>query len=281
MLSTIKPRIVFQTAKGSPLGRITLAGLLQNHTGIPERPMRTLGNYALVYLLRGRGSFEDASGFRCPLVPGDLLWVLPDIPHWYGPPKGSVWDEFYIVFSGPVFDVWRAKGLLNAANPVRHLEPLKYWLRRMEEVILNETDSLQQVCSLQHLLAELLEASDSSHEPDWLAQARLLLGTECACPHLTARNVGMVYDTFRKRFTSATGISPAQYRMMKLIDKACALMVSGELSNKEIAEQLNFADPFHFSRKFKQVVGLTTQQFRQKMPPAKSTLLTGKKYAEP
>lgn len=52
---------------------------------------------------------------------------------------------------------------------------------------------------------------------------------------------------------------------MKLIDKACALMISG-LTNKEIAERLAICDEFHFSRQFKKIMGLTTAQFRLKMP---------------
>jgi AraC-like DNA-binding protein len=38
------------------------------------------------------------------------------------------------------------------------------------------------------------------------------------------------------------------------------------VTNKEIAERLDFCDEFHFSRTFKSVVGLTPAQFRSKMP---------------
>lgn len=262
----IKPRIVFQTALGSPLGRIALAGLLKNHTGVPETPMRTLGNYALIYILRGRGSFTDAAGMNRKLVPGDFFFVFPDIPHWYGPPKGTTWDEFYIVFSGPVFDLWRAQGLLDPARPLRHLEPLTYWLRRLEETVLTENDPLQQVCSLQHLLAEALEASDNLRAPHWLAQACHLLECEPGSPQQVARSLGMSYDTFRRSFAVAAGMSPGRYQLTKLLDKACALMVAGRVTNKEISERLNFCDEFHFSRTFKTIIGLTPTQFRSKMP---------------
>jgi AraC-like DNA-binding protein len=262
----IKPRIVFQTSAGSPLGRISLAGLLEDHAGVPEKPMRTLGNYALVYLLRGQGTFKDALGDRRTLLPGDLLTVFPEIPHWYGPNKGSLWDEFYIVFSGPLFDLWRAKGLLNPVKPVRHLEPRDYWLRRLQEVVTDEEDALQQICSLQHLLAEALEASDDAFEPRWLAHARSLLQTEEGEVEMVARALGMSYETFRKRFCAATGVSPGHYHTMKVIDKACALMITGDLTNKEIAERLNFCDEFHFSRRFKKIMGLTPTQFRLKLP---------------
>ena len=135
----------------------------------------------------------------------------------------------------------------------------------LEEVILVETDSLQQVCSLQHVLAEALEASGGAREPDWLARACVSLGTEHASPQAAARNAGMGYETFRKRFTAALGVSPGHYRMMKLIDQACALLVAGELTNQEIADRLGFTDQYHFSRKFKQIIGLTTVQFRHKL----------------
>ncbi|MCX6923660.1 MAG: AraC family transcriptional regulator [Verrucomicrobia bacterium] len=265
----IGPRIYFKTAKGSPVGRITLAGLLRDHTGVPDKPTRTLGSFAVVYVLRGKGTFRTAAGFKHEVVPGDLLTVFPDIPHWYGPPKGSVWDEFYIVFSGKVFDLWRANRLLDPARPIRHLEPLDYWLRRLQEVVVSETDSLQQVCCFQHVLAEALEASDTPNDPHWLQHARNLLeAAGNTSPQAIARGLGMSYASFRNRFTTATGTAPGHYRTTKLIDRACSLIVAGGVSNKEVAERLGFCDEFHFSRRFKQVMGLSPSQFRHKLPLA-------------
>jgi AraC-like DNA-binding protein len=286
----VKPRIVFEASRASPLGRFILAGLLRHHTGVPEkpirtlgdapeaaftysktsaapeRPMRTLGHYALVYLLNGTGDFTDARGTRLKLVPGDMWVVFPDIPHWYGPGSGAFWDEFFIIFSSPLFDVWRARGLLDPARPLRHLEPLDYWLRRLEELVLADSGALQQICALQHLLAEALEVSDDSRSPHWLAKACSLLQSGHQSPQQVARSLGMSYATFRRLFSAAAGVPPGRFQAMKAVDKASTLIITEELSNKEIAERLHFCDEFHFSRRFKQIIGLTPSQLRLKKP---------------
>lgn len=75
--------------------------------------MRVLGSYALVYVVGGGGEYSDARGTRRQVSEGDLIWVFPDIPHAYGPARGGRWDEIYLVFDGPVFDLWRQRGLLD------------------------------------------------------------------------------------------------------------------------------------------------------------------------
>jgi len=262
----IKPKIAYGASPGSPLGRVVVAGVLKEHAGVPEKPMRILGNYALVYLLNGNGTYKDALGAQLKLTSGSMWLVFPEIAHWYGPDKGSLWDEIFIVFSGPLFDLWRAKGLLDSAKPVWHLEPVDYWLHRLHEVGLMEADALQQVCSLQHLLAEAVKISKELRAPRWLEQACRLLQMENETPEKVAKALGMSYETFRKRFASAMGIPPRYYQRMKGMDKACAMMTAGGLTNKEIAERLDFCDECHFSRRFKQVTGLTPSQFRSKMP---------------
>jgi AraC-like DNA-binding protein len=156
--------------------------------------------------------------------------------------------------------------VLDPAKPLRHLEPVDYWLHRLEEVVLTEAGSLRQVCSLQHLLAEALEVSEDSRATHWLDQAYTLLRSGNETPQNVARSMGMSYATFRKRFSAATGMSPGHYQGMKIIDKACTLIITEGLTNKEVAERLNYCDEFHFSRRFKQVMGFTPSQFRLQTP---------------
>jgi AraC-like DNA-binding protein len=262
----LESRIVYQSDTGSPLGRVTLAGFLKNHTG-PGPNMRVLGSYALMYLLRGPGLYRDARGVRSELVTGDLLLVFPNIAHTYGPPPGETWDEFYIVFSGPAFDLWRKKNLLDTSALVHHLEPVDYWLRRLDDAVERGTDSLQRVCALQHALADALAQPVGGGEATFLAKAKSLLeaDVETALP-VIARQVGLSYETFRKQFTRLAGLPPAQYRATQRILKACDLLVTGSMPIKDVATELGFCDEFHFSKRFKQITGLTPSQYRRVLP---------------
>jgi AraC-like DNA-binding protein len=264
----------FQSAIGCPLGRVTLAGWNRNTPAAHDGPMRVYGSYAVVYSLAGAAHYADALGRSADIRPGDLILVFPNVGHRYGPPAGKTWDEFYVCFEGPVFDVWRKRGVLNPARPIYHLEPLDYWLRRLEEIVAPNLPALERVCRAQTFLADALTnyERDLAAERDevWLAQARSLLDADIAKAlyvETVARKLGLSNETFRKRFVRLAGISPYRYRMTRVIDHACRLVREDRLTNKEIAEQLGFSDEFHFSHRFKQVTGRSPSQFRALMRP--------------
>jgi AraC-like DNA-binding protein len=266
----------FQSAVGSPLGRVTLAGLNRNNPGLPRNQMRVYGSYALVYSLAGLAHYEDVQGYQADVHPGDLIIVFPDIGHHYGPQPGQQWDEYYVVFEGPIFDLWRQQGVLSPARPLYHLEPQDYWRHRLEEIVAPNLPPLERVCRVQAVLADALTnyQRDTAAERDeeWLAQARAHLATEIEKPlyvEHVARKLRMSHETFRKKFLRLAGVAPYRYRLTRVIDHACRLVHEGRLTNKEIAAQLGFSDEFHFSRRFKQVTGRSPAQFRALLRPHK------------
>lgn len=269
----------FRNGVHTPLGQITQTGLALNSGGVTDVPMRVLGAYAIAYVIGGEGQYHDANGLRCPIRPGDLILVFPEIPHTYGPVRGTRWNEIYYVFDGPVFDMWRAGGLLDPAEPVRHLEPIDYWTRRFEAILTASEQSgltppLVEICRLQLALSEALVTGRESNgdvaaDETWLTAACALLDEDLEEPrdlHQLADRLGMSYDGFRKRFTRLAGMPPGRYRSTRLIDRACELMQLGRLTDRQIAERLGFCDEFYFSRRFKQVVGRSPRQFRQTLP---------------
>lgn len=276
MLPDLHTGQVLRNVTSSALGRVTLAGFIRQSRGVA--PWRVFGSYAVVLLLEGGGRYRDANRLDQRVGAGDVIVVYPDLGHCYGPEPGDVWSEFYIVFDGPVFDLWRKKGILDPRAPIHHVEPVEYWLRRFTESVSSDaaTDAEQgnvHICRVQQLLADMLASERKralgKSERTWLDRARALLDggpKESLALEKIAEELGTSYETFRKRFAKLTGASPASYRMRRTIDRACELMQQENLTNKEIATRLGFSDEFHFSRRFKQVTGLAPREFRSQLP---------------
>jgi AraC-like DNA-binding protein len=259
-------------------GTLHLAGCLRNARNLDPAAMRVLGRYGLAYLVAGEGYYRDARGADRGLTPGDLVVVFPDVPHAYGGRDGTIWDQVYFIFDGPQFDLWRKAGLLSPARPVWRLEPVDYWHRRLAEVVpaggrRSPAAAVGALGRFVHVLADMFEAdaqatADPAHEV-WLSRSQQLLGERTATGWLTpqqvARQVGLSYGNFRKRFAAQTGQSPGQFRKRCRIDQACAAIFQGRQSFKEIAAELDFCDVFHFSKAFRQLAGLSPSEFRRKV----------------
>jgi len=81
-----------------------------------------------------------------------------------------------------------------------------------------------------------------------------------------ARLANLSPDYFSEIFKQQTGTSPRDYLHLLRIHRACQLLTQSDLSVKEIASQLGYQDPFHFSRQFKAFQGLSPRAYRASSP---------------
>lgn len=259
-------------------GDLQLAGTLANIAGIDPRAMRVLGSYALVLMVAGRGYFRDGHGTETTVEPGDVMWVFPEIAHAYGPTAGSEWTQVYFVFSGAQFDLWRKTGLLSPSRPVWKLGAADHWQQRLAAVVKpaprpGAGHALRAFGRFLQVLAEMaaadVEAARTEERDGWLETSFRLLGHRGAAgwptPQAVAREVGLSYENFRKRFAQLGGESPGRYQKRRRLEWACAAIYQGEHTIKQIADELGFCDVFHFSKAFKQVVGTTPSEYRRRV----------------
>lgn len=272
-------QIVTQCLVTCVLGQVQRAAYITNSRGLRPDVMRVLGSFALVYVLDGSGSFRDANGVSRSISAGDAMFLFPDIGHTYGPPNGQTWREFYILFDGPAFDLWRQTGLLNPAEPVVRLEPVPYWQQRMESAVEaprapESAHHVAAVARLQQLLADMFvyvnERRLGGDERAWLTRACDLLDRPTAAEDVDWETISaqlhMSYENFRKRFAKLAGMPPSQYRMRRVIKRASELMHRSRMTLREVADECGFCNEFHFSRRFKQIVGVSPREFRKQLP---------------
>ena len=79
-----------------------------------------------------------------------------------------------------------------------------------------------------------------------------------------AQMAGMSRNAFLRLFEQQTGLSPQFYWRKKRIEKSCELLMSTDLTIDEIAEKTGFADRYHFTRVFSNILKTSPAKFRKK-----------------
>lgn len=270
-------QILYFNDISTPLGQITSLGVIHRGTGTERGMMRVYGTYAVAYFLEGTGEYCDANGLQHKIIPGDFVLVTPELPHRYSTKPGQYWSECYLIFDGPVFDLCRTQGVLNSKRPVIHLEPIGFWLARLQAVVTDPTSQsiVEKAAEVSRLLALLLEifAGETNLLPEagaaaWLTQAKARFDANMEIdiePYALARELGISYETFRKGFQKQFGVSPSLYRTQRRIAVACRLLKLTTMTHQRIAEHLGFSDEFHFSKRFKQIVGVNPREYRRQI----------------
>ena len=273
--------LVMESFHALPAGGPTRAARIDRSWGMVEhwreKQFRRLRVFSLVYLIEGEGLFSDERGRTAqPIRAGDLICLFPGIGHAYIPLPGTRWNEINIEFVGPAFDAWTGAGLLDPAEPIRHLAPVDYWLGRFHEVVLplakkSRDPSLRDTGRLLDLIAEMCATwaeSLADHDVAWANQARadlLALPPDKSLDLVKiAKSFGLGEQAYRKKFKRLCGVTPTTFRSRHLIELACHELCATNRGIKDIAYSLGFSTEFYFFRRFKQITGVSPGEYRRR-----------------
>jgi AraC-like DNA-binding protein len=70
----------------------------------------------------------------------------------------------------------------------------------------------------------------------------------------------MPMETFRKRFVAEVGMPPLGYLLFCKMERAKALL-QGRYSVKQAGAEVGMQDPYHFSKQFKNIVGMSPSAY--------------------
>lgn len=224
--------------------------------------------HLLVMCLEGRSDYRDENGVTFTIHPGEAMLIPRGLAHTYRPTPGHGWSEICAWLRGPLPDLWLSSRFLGPGTTLLRAEPLAMHARRLCDLLGTSSISEEQRLSqFQSWLAGLKASTSnqpSARNTPWLSAARMELeGGTMRRPDLArlARRLGVSYESFRKIFAAEVGVSPGKYRLASVIQRACRLLRTNR-TLKEITDELEFSDEFHFSSTFRRAIGIPPGQYR-------------------
>ena len=230
--------------------------------------------YSIEFVARGRGTVI-LQGSEHFLFAGRIFSYGPDIAHEITTEANDPLVKYFVDFIGPGAPKMLKKygpapgHLIQVASP-------EVILRIFDDLIKNgQTDSpyAPLLCAtiLQQLILKIAETAtaETARTPEAFStyqSARELIRKNC----LAFQSLDQIADQCHidvaylcrlfKRFDSQ---SPYQYLMRLKMNVAVQRLLIPNTSVKKVAYELGFGDPFHFSRAFKRVFGLSPSTFRR------------------
>ncbi|HHX72112.1 MAG TPA: AraC family transcriptional regulator [Clostridiales bacterium] len=240
----------------------------------------------LLYCLSGELQ-AVVSGVSYPLTPGSLLVIGSAEEHSF--PEGQKGARLLLVemgfsFLGSEFSALAAlrftEPLLSPCQPDSPAAPLLPLLEDLLEW--HGKPGPQAIWTCKSILFSLAsELFQLPHDIDLPKIRKKRLETQLRCQAVfeyirmhyrrslpleeVANAIGYEKSNFCKLFKRATQTSFHKYLNAYRIGIACRLLESGEGSMKSIGEQVGIPEPKSFSRIFRQVMGVTPTEYRERM----------------
>ncbi|MFE7131392.1 helix-turn-helix domain-containing protein [Streptomyces sp. NPDC057638] len=250
------------------LGLVCLGVGLQ-HGALPAVGPRVLDHHVAIVISAGSGWYQAPDSPRTEVAAPALIWLLPGVPHHYGPgPDG--WDESFVDFAGPATATYTDLGyietgravvpLSDAAGPRAAIGRIARAARRGNPLLEVETGA-----AVHELLVALRRAradTNPAGDPVLTALARDAYLPISVAEH-AARNA-MTPAELRTAVRRGAGCSPKDYLLSIRLGRAKELLAGTELPVAAVARRVGYEDPAYFSRLFTRRVGTAPVRFRER-----------------
>jgi AraC-like DNA-binding protein len=258
-------RIFVSDGPRTRLGRIVLAGHVLDTRPLMPTSLRTLDDFVVSLVVAGSGSYRHADGRVQAITAPALTVVPPRVPHTYGTPPDGRWTEWFVVGSGPLWELLQTTGLLPSPpgpvqpSPGAHPDELARILRSAPR---GAVEAERQLWSIGAWLTEALP--EAAGDPWARAERELCAALDRPVDlRAVARTTGLGYDRFRRQFAARFGRSPLAYRNRRRLEVAATWLRVTAMTNREIAERLGYTDQFHLSRRFVAQYGIPPSRYRR------------------
>ena len=230
--------------------------------------------HVVEYVAAGRGVVRLGGGREHPIGTGSIYAYGPAMSSWLRSEPEAPLVKFFFALVGKDAEARLAASRL-APGTVRNFAGAADVLTIAEEVIhegQRHSEHAAEIC-LKLVEIILLKAADAvghasmgeDRARDNFLRCRATIETrvaELSSLEDIARAVGLEPESVCRLFRRFQGTSPYQYLLRRKMALAAELLVKSGGLVKDAAEQVGFDDPYHFSRCFKAVHGVTPSAVR-------------------
>jgi len=237
-----------------------------------NQPSWYYSSYMMVFIEKGTGKILTLENNVQELSAGDLIILPPFTWHIYTPNTDEQLIQFFIKFNGSyVRDVLEPlifKNLMPIIKITNTQGILKLFDEMTQTIVLNDCKELiQKLVGVFQIIEDCIIRCKQVIKPSWIDSIAKTIRTHPSISISVAdlsREYNVNYSLLRKEFIHYFGVSPNRYITKHCMTYACNQLALG-LSSKEIAYELGFHDPAHFSKLFKAQMGLSPKEFCNKI----------------
>lgn len=236
---------------------------------------RMLNEYQLLYITKGKGTFNSKSAGVHQVSEGHMFLLFPGEWHTYMPDKSTGWNEYWIGFNGKIIDEWVSNGFFRKETPIFNIglnEDVISMYKKAIVIAENQEANYQQALSgiASYLISMALymsrnidfSKSDVARQIN-IAKVAIHENITSITPEKLAELTCMSYSKFRKIFKEYTGFAPSQYILEVRINMAKEVLTNTSKSIKEIAFELGYENKDYFFTVFRKVTGMTPVNYRK------------------
>jgi AraC-like DNA-binding protein len=242
-------------------------GNTDNPSQVHQKPIpRYFEFYNISHLIKGHGWFwtpeEGAKTFEA----GQAVMLIPGMVHDYS--GFDCYEEEFICFTGPIADHLFKSGIIKPG--IVNIGNLRVLLPIIEMASLPDRNSqIKANIALQELIVKIyfenhtgfLNPEDDrigkllhefiSHPEKWWTVTEM------------AEIANLSLNQFINKFTDHTGLTPKKYIDAFKIRMAAEMLHSSRETLASVAKKLGYRDPFHLSRRFKEITGVSPADYRR------------------
>lgn len=277
--SCVLPRELLQQYASHPLCEglfITDIGYYPNAAFHTRDRKNGSAQHILIYCVKGEGWYE-LFGQKYEVKPNQVFLLPANIAHSYGTNSNNPWTIYWVHFAGT-----RASVYLNFLQTPDSYSPLtvspqEERIQLFDDILANveRYTKLENIIYANSSLARFLVTFNTTiynpnpsngTEDDAINRTISFMKSNLA-KSLTLKELaeiaGLSVSHYSAVFRKKVDNSPIGFFTFLKIQEACRLLENTQLRSKEIAYQTGYADPYHFSRVFTNIMGVSPREFRK------------------